>query len=152
MRRQSTYLFVALFFCATVSLVNNVAEANKWKMAPKTKGSESTVGGWKTKGASVDLAQAKNNYDLHCASCHGENGDGKGVLAGELNVPPRDHTDAEYMSSRTDEQLLATIIEGGGVTGFDESMPPFSTVITKEEIADLVKYLRKLCECSYNKK
>lgn len=101
--------------------------------------------------ASDELGNAENNYMLYCASCHGREGDGKGQLAEALAVPPRDHTDASTMSKRTDEQMFKTISEGGEATGFDSGMPPHNTILQKEDIRGLVKYLRKLCNCKYAK-
>lgn len=98
-----------------------------------------------------DLGKAENDYMLYCASCHGRDGDGKGELAQALAVPPRDHTDASKMSKRTDEQLFKTISEGGEATGFDSGMPPHNTILQKEDIRALVKYIRKLCNCKYTK-
>lgn len=101
--------------------------------------------------ASDELGNAENNYQLYCSMCHGREGDGKGQLAETLAVPPRDHTDASKMGKRTDEQLFKTISEGGEATGFDSGMPPHNTILQKEDIRGLVKYLRKLCNCKYTK-
>ncbi len=98
-----------------------------------------------------ELGNAENNYRLYCTSCHGPNGDGKGELAEMMEVPPRDHTDASKMSKRTDEQLFMTISEGGEATGFNSCMPPHNTILQKEDIRSMVKYLRKLCKCNYTK-
>ena len=96
-----------------------------------------------------ELANAENNYRLYCSSCHGREGDGKGELAETLAVPPRNHTDASKMSKRTDDQLFQTISEGGEATGFDSGMPPHNTILHKDEIKGLVKFLRQLCNCKY---
>lgn len=96
-----------------------------------------------------ELGNAENNYMLYCASCHGREGNGKGALAETLEVPPRNHTDATKMSKRTDEQLFQTISEGGEATGFNSGMPPHNTILQKEDIRGLVKYLRKLCNCKF---
>lgn len=101
--------------------------------------------------ADDDLGKAENDYMLYCASCHGRDGDGKGELAEAMAVPPRNHTDASKMSKRTDDQLFKTISDGGEATGFDSGMPPHNTILQKEDIRSLVKYLRKLCNCKYTK-
>lgn len=96
-----------------------------------------------------ELGNAENNYMLYCASCHGRDGDGKGELAAAMGVPPRDHTDALKMSKRSDEQLFKAISEGGESVGLDSGMPPHNTILQKEDIRVMVKYLRKLCNCKF---
>jgi len=100
----------------------------------------------------ADLDKAKEDYILNCTMCHGENGDGKGDLADSLSVPPRNHTDATYMSTKTDEDLFNAISGGGASVGKAEDMPPHGTILSKERIHGLVKYLRHLCNCRYEKK
>ncbi|VAX24358.1 hypothetical protein MNBD_NITROSPINAE01-142 [hydrothermal vent metagenome] len=113
-------------------------------------------GGAKSKWSSINpkdsTGQAEGNYQLHCAQCHGVNGDGKGDLAAVLGVPPRNHTDASIMSTRTDDDIFKVISEGGPAMGFDSAMPPHKTVMSEQEIKDLVKYIRKLCNCKYGGK
>ena len=72
------------------------------------------------------------------------NGDGFGLNAPNLAVPPRDHTDAAYMASRTDEQLFAVIKHGGAAQGKSALMPPWGGRLSDREIAALVAYLRTL--------
>lgn len=48
-------------------------------------------------------------YRTNCLSCHGENGDGRGPAAAVLRPPPVDFTDPAFWSSRTPEQLRASI-------------------------------------------
>jgi cytochrome c oxidase cbb3-type subunit 3 len=79
------------------------------------------------------------------------NGDGKGVNIRDMSVQPRDHTDAKDMSTRSDEELFKAIKEGGQAISKSVLMPPWSGTFTDEEINDLVKYLRTLCNCRYGK-
>ncbi len=113
--------------------------------------SEVGAGGWKEWRKKNEAKIAKINYKNHCSACHGEKGDGKGQAADELPVPPRDHTNTDYMKSRTDAQLLNVILNGGEAEGFDMAMPPHDTVMTDKEARNLVKYLRVLCKCDYGK-
>lgn len=86
----------------------------------------------------------KRLYVAICAYCHGVNGDGFGLNAPNLAVPPRDHTDASYMASRTDEQLFAVIKYGGGAQGRSNLMPPWGGRLSDREITALVAYVRTL--------
>lgn len=86
----------------------------------------------------------KRIYVSICAYCHGENGDGFGLNASNLAVPPRNHTDAAYMNSRTDEQLVAVIKYGGASQGKSALMPPWGGRLNEREISALVAYVRAL--------
>jgi len=135
-----TRAMAALFLFAIVVCVSGLAEgSSRWGMAS----------GGKSGAESAELEEAKSDYQLYCASCHGERGDGKGQLAAALDPPPRNHTDAKIMSSRTDEQLFKAISEGGKAVGLSESMPSHKTVLSEAKIRGLVKYLRVLCGCSH---
>jgi mono/diheme cytochrome c family protein len=100
---------------------------------------------------STAAQKAQGDYMGHCSPCHGDQGDGKGPLAESLGKAPRNHTDSKYLSTRTDEQLIKVVTDGGAVSGLDEGMPPFSTILNNEEIKGVVAYVRQLCECKYTK-
>lgn len=79
-------------------------------------------------------------YARNCALCHGPNGKGNGPGAVALNPKPRDHTDAAYMNSRTDEQLLDVIRNGKPGTG----MTAWKGVLSEAEIQAVLKHVRSL--------
>lgn len=81
---------------------------------------------------------AQENYVAYCASCHGVNGDGKGVAAGRLDPAPRAFRNPAWMAGQTDEALANAIKHGRPGT----AMPPFGAVLTDQEIAVLADYLR----------
>ena len=87
-------------------------------------------------------------YGSVCVYCHGAAGDGFGLNAPNLPVPPRDHTDAAYMNRLSDEQLFAVIKFGGGAQGKSTFMPPWAGRFSEREIAALVTYLRVLARPS----
>lgn len=151
-------MLTAVFPFASVTLAKGDGEAKTdakaaEQGAPKFDKSLSDVGkgGWREWRKKNEAKIAKINYNNHCSACHGEKGDGKGQAAEGLDVPPRDHTDTAYMKTRTDKQLLNVILHGGPAEGFDHAMPPHNTVMTKKEASELVKYLRVLCRCDYEK-
>ncbi len=90
---------------------------------------------------------AADNYRTYCVQCHGLEGNGKGINVGDMSTQPRDHTDAKEMSARTDEELFKVIKDGGQSINKSVLMPPWSSILTDEEINDLVKHLHKLCKC-----
>src|SRR5438477_4870458 len=61
-----------------------------------------------------DVAAGEKIYKLRCTPCHGPQGKGDGPLGKSLNPKPRDHTNAAYMHSRTDAQLIEVITNGKG--------------------------------------
>jgi cytochrome c oxidase cbb3-type subunit 3 len=93
--------------------------------------------------------RAEDNYKTYCTQCHGSQGNGKGINTRDMSVQPRDHTDAKAMSARSDQDLTKVIKEGGLAINKSVLMPPWGSVFSDEEVADLVQYLRTLCKCSH---
>src|SRR5262245_60693122 len=54
------------------------------------------------------LARGKELYDVNCAHCHGEKGDGAGYGAPFLVPPPRDFVAAQYKFRTTASGQLPT--------------------------------------------
>lgn len=84
------------------------------------------------------LAKAKKLFGYDCSMCHGENGDGKGDLAGDFKNKPRDYTDPASLKEFTDAQLFAIIKDGKG------EMPPENKRAKPDDIWGLVNYIRSL--------
>ncbi len=88
----------------------------------------------------------------YCTPCHGDLGDGKGVLSDSLDVKPRNLSDASFLSSKSDEYLFKVIKQGGAAVGLTENMTPFDGQLSDEEIGNVIVYLRKkICKCEYKK-
>lgn len=95
----------------------------------------------------VQVGDAKHGRDLyitHCSSCHGVEGDGTGPAADYLWPLPRDHRDAAYMLSRTDDQLFKAVSHGGRGVSRSYLMPAWNTVFDKYQTWNLVAYLKSL--------
>jgi len=88
-------------------------------------------------------------YKTYCWQCHGMKGNGMGINIHDMSVQPRDHTDAKEMSSRSDEDLFKAIKLGGRAVEKSVLMPPWDGVLSDDEIHELVKYLRELCQCAH---
>lgn len=90
-------------------------------------------------------------YDANCAACHGGNLDGQpdwqsAGSDGRLPAPPHDASGHTWHHS--DADLTAYITLGGvealaqmGVT-FDSGMPGFGDVLSADEIADILAYIK----------
>ncbi|MEW6128594.1 MAG: c-type cytochrome [Acidobacteriota bacterium] len=76
-------------------------------------------------------------YQNQCARCHGEAGDGKGMIALYLDPAPRDLTKASFMNSKPEERLLKSIKEGVAGT----SMPAWGRVFSDDQIRGVLGYL-----------
>ena len=72
-----------------------------------------------------------------CAQCHGEDGDGNGIMASMFEPAPRNFTCSEVVSGLPDGQLY-WIIKNGSI---GTSMPAFSK-LTDKQIWQLTIYLR----------
>src|SRR5947209_15120408 len=83
-----------------------------------------------TRSQTADMAAL---YKSKCARCHGADGKGK---------PDRtpDFTDPKWQSSRKDEELTQIITDGKG------EMPAYGEILSKEQIAGQVTYIRSLAK------
>ncbi len=87
-------------------------------------------------GAPEALREGGAVYKKRCAVCHGPRGDGEGVSALSLSVPPGDFTDGRHMRHMTDGALFWKILVGR------REMPPHQLVLKDEEIWKAVLYIR----------
>ena len=95
----------------------------------------------------IVTAKTRETYQWYCAQCHGIKGKGDGINAKFLTVPPRNHTKAEYLETRTDEQFFQAIKFGGLSVGRAPCMPAWGHTLSDSTIHELVRYIRELCQC-----
>jgi len=76
-----------------------------------------------------------DTYKAKCSACHSTNGAGDTVLGKNLKIGSLGSTDVQKQS---DDQL-ATIISKG-----NSRMPSFERKLSKDQIADVVRYIRSL--------
>ena len=96
---------------------------------------------------SIDMSLmrlGKERYDIHCAICHGNYGNGKGVMEKFLGVAPRNLSDSrsdnyvEQVGPMPDGKIFETISVGyGNMLGLKDKLSP------RERWA-IVLYLRSL--------
>ena len=91
--------------------------------------------------------ETRDTYQFYCAQCHGTDGHGGGINAPHLTVPPRDHTKADYLETRTDEHLFTAIQQGGLSVGRAPCMPGWGHTLDENTMRSLVSYIRELCQC-----
>lgn len=94
----------------------------------------------------------KGLFQSWCVTCHGVAGKGDGQLADTLGpgIKPRDLTNAELLSQRSEEFLFNVIKNGGPAVGFSDAMMSFGATLSDEEINNVISYMRKeICKCQY---
>lgn len=91
-----------------------------------------------------DVAAGNVKYQQLCASCHGASGKGDGPAAKALNPKPRNHTDAKYMKTISDEYIAKITKLGGVAVGKSPLMPPWGGVLSDADLQNLVAFMRSL--------
>ncbi|MCA9809546.1 MAG: cytochrome c, partial [Candidatus Dadabacteria bacterium] len=100
-----------------------------------------------TKG---DAAKGKTTFENTCAACHGPGGKGDGPAAAALDPKPKNLTDADLLSTQTDDFIYKVISEGGAAVGLSPMMAPWGGVLSEQDIWNVVAFIRQdLCKCQY---
>lgn len=89
----------------------------------------------------LTAAPAGENWENHCAKCHGADGKGQTKVGKKLNV--KDYTDATVQAKMTDEEMAKAIADGLKDEKDRERMKPYKDELSADEIKDLVAYIRK---------
>jgi len=88
-----------------------------------------------TEFVSVEVSEGARVYQAQCALCHGENGDGKGIVV--LDRPARSFLEGAYSFGNTTTAVTRTVSHGIGGT----PMPGFAEVLSEAEISAVVDYV-----------
>ncbi|MCZ6728059.1 MAG: c-type cytochrome [Acidobacteria bacterium] len=133
-RRGSLFLLSGLMLLPGIALGQDYA-AKGFKLATPSP----------REASPEDLEAGKALYEDHCSQCHGEKGDGQGVMADQLDPRPRDFRRGIYKIRRTiqgelptDDDLFRIISNGMPGT----SMPVWRDRLSDVQIWQLVHYLK----------
>lgn len=97
--------------------------------------------GKSAKPAADSLAKAKNLYQLDCAMCHGDNGNGQTDVAKGLGATMPDFTDAKSLEGKSDADLFAVIRNG------KDKMPPEASGRANDAmVQSLIAYIRGMAK------
>jgi cytochrome c6 len=76
-----------------------------------------------------------DTYKTKCSACHGANGAGDTMIGRNLNLRALGSDDVQ---KRSDDELFSIISKG------KNRMPPFDRKLSKDQIRDVVRYIRAL--------
>ena len=125
-----TCVAIALVAIACTETATPTANTNAYRASGTPPASPSPA-------ASVDeLATARANYAQHCEPCHGPEGTG-GLVKVENKQIKVASLKADHAIKHTDDRLAKVI------TGGEEEMPAFKDKLSQQQIADLVRFIRK---------
>ncbi|MEZ6004514.1 MAG: cytochrome c [Planctomycetota bacterium] len=111
-----------------------LAGCNKKDPAPAPGGDPSPAGA----GVGADVTDGTVLFASYCAPCHGEKGDGDGVV--KLDRPARSFVKGGFSFGNTPEALMRTITNGIGGT----PMPGFGETLTENQREALVQRVIEL--------
>jgi cytochrome c6 len=86
-------------------------------------------------------APASENWDNHCAKCHGADGKGQTKIGKKLAL--KDYTAAAVQAEMKDAAMAKDIADGVKDKAGKEKMKAFQSELSSEEIQALVAYIRK---------
>jgi putative copper resistance protein D len=88
----------------------------------------------------TSVAAGKKLFSSNCVSCHGENAQGDGKMASQLNPKPANLTNDTWTHGSSDGEIFSVIRDGVKNTG----MKAFGSRMTAHQIWDVVNYLRSI--------
>lgn len=92
-------------------------------------------------GAALVAAPVAENWENHCAKCHGADGKGQTKAGKKLSV--KDYTDAKVQAEMKDEEMIKATAEGVNDKAGKEKMKAYKDELSSDEIKELVAYIRK---------
>jgi mono/diheme cytochrome c family protein len=87
----------------------------------------------------VQAADAKANWDEHCAKCHGATGKGDTKVGMRLKV--KDYTDPKVQADLKDDAMLEATLKGVTVNG-KERMKAYGDKLSEDDAKALVALIR----------
>ena len=97
----------------------------------------------------ITYEQVSDKYDMLCSRCHGLDGQG-GNLA---HLTPRPNfTQKEWQENISDEQIKATVINGGAALGLSEEIPAWTDAFSETKLELLVQKIRSFTDRGFQAK
>jgi cytochrome c6 len=92
-------------------------------------------------GAALFAAPVAENWENHCAKCHGMDGKGQTKAGKKLQV--KDYTDAKVQAEMKDDAMIKATADGVTDKAGKEKMKAYKDELSAQEIKDLIAYVRK---------
>lgn len=96
---------------------------------------------WAAGAALSAAAPAAENWENHCAKCHGADGKGQTKVGKKLQV--KDYTDAKVQAELKDADMIRLTNEGVFDQAGKEKMKAYKDELSAAEVTALVAYIRK---------
>ena len=95
----------------------------------------------------ADIAAGETLYAENCASCHGAELEGqpdwrRRLDNGRMPAPPHDETGHTWHHSDRNLFIVTKGGVGAVVPGYESDMPAFEKVLTDDEIADILSFIK----------
>lgn len=134
----------SLLLLASVILFGAAPASNPGGTGQETPATPPTVApgqGNPVKPTAETQAKAKKLFNMDCALCHGESGDGKTDLARDMQLTIGDLTDSKTLADQSDAAIFDVIRKG------KDKMPPEDPARAKDsDVWNLVIYVRSLAK------
>lgn len=85
---------------------------------------------------------AQQTYNMACAVCHGNAGDGNGPAGAALTPAPANFTDAAFWADRDDARIFTSIKEGAQEVGGSALMVGWKNSYNDDQIRALAAYVK----------
>ena len=89
----------------------------------------------------VAAFNVQSTYNIVCATCHGQAGDGAGPAGVALDPAPADFTDPAFWAERDMDRIVQVIDEGAVSVGGSPLMVAWGAAFTDEQIQQLADYV-----------
>jgi mono/diheme cytochrome c family protein len=94
-------------------------------------------------------AQGKRVFYTQCVYCHADSTPAGPSNRSNLKPVPALMNDGTVLNGESDEYLQNIITLGGSAVSKSAMMPPYGQTLTKEEILDLIAYMRAIAQPPY---
>jgi mono/diheme cytochrome c family protein len=92
--------------------------------------------------------QGKRLFYQYCVWCHADSTPAGPSNRSNVTPDPPILTDAAFLKGQSDAALEQAVALGGSAIGKSPMMPPYGSTLKREDILDLIRYMRKIAASS----
>jgi mono/diheme cytochrome c family protein len=97
-----------------------------------------------------EQAQGKRLFYRYCVWCHADATPAGPSNRSNLNPTPPRLNDGSVLNAESDESLTSVVGLGGSAMGKSSMMPPYGQTLKKQEIQELIAYMRAIAQPPYS--